>query len=330
MNVFRWGILAPGHIARKFAEAVSGISGHTLAGVASRSPERAAAFLADAGLQKSARIFPDYKALVESPDIDAVYVASPHPFHRDLVLLAIEAGKPVLCEKPMGVNTGEAEAMINAAHKKGVFLMEAMWTHFLPVMQAIRKKILAGEIGTLRMIRADFSFNGQPDPQARHLNPSLAGGGLLDVGIYPLALAFRHLGPDPQIITGAGEIGPTGVDIQGGMILKYRSGALAVLSCGVATNGPVTAEIIGTAGVIEIPRMFHMAESARIVKPSGSEDLHYPFRVNGFEYEAEETALCVQTGLTESATMPLSETLALARTMDAIRNQWGLRYPFET
>lgn len=330
MKDFRWGILAPGNIARKFAEAVTGTEGQTIGGIASQSPERGKTFLQETGLEHSASVYPDYAALANAPDIDGIYVASPHPFHKDMVLLALEAGKPVLCEKPMGVNLKEVQAMTDKARNKGVFLMEAMWTHYLPVMQEIALRISRGDIGTIRMIRADFSFQGLAEPAARHLNPDLAGGGLLDVGIYPLALAFRFLGRDPDVVTGAGEIGPTGVDLQGGIVLKYRSGALAVLSCGVATNGPVTAEIIGTRGTIDIPRMFHMAETARITLSGKTEELRFPFDVNGFEYEAREAVRCIREGKTESPQMPWAESLALAETMDRLRAQWGLRYPFES
>ena len=325
MEIFRWGIIAPGRIASKFAEAVQKQKNMTVAAAASRDKTNARQF---SSIHKIEKAYGSYSELIEDPDIDAVYIAAPHPFHKDLTLQALEGGKPVLCEKPLAVNSTDAGSMIRKAREEKLFLMEGMWTRYLPVMKKIKESVENGIIGEVKMIRADFTFQADPDPKGRQLNPELAGGALLDVGIYPLSLAWWILGK-PESILSRAEIGRTGVDIQAGILMQYKSGAVAQLSCGVSARGPVTAEITGTEGIIEIPGMFHMTEKARIITRKETEDIFIPHDVNGFEYEAAAAAESIRNGLKEDPVMPLDETLEIMKTMDDLRKEWGVRYPFE-
>jgi dihydrodiol dehydrogenase / D-xylose 1-dehydrogenase (NADP) len=325
-DTVRWGILAPGNIAHKFAKGLEGCENAVLHGVGSRSAERAAEFAEKYGATRS---YGSYEELVDDPEIDAIYIANPHPYHKDSTILCLEHGKPVLCEKPFTVNAADAEEAISVATKRKVFLMEAMWTRFLPAMQQARAWIDAGRIGDVRMINASFSFRTGWNPEGRALNPDLAGGGLLDVGIYVLSLAYWITQKDPTSISSAAHIGDTGVDEQAGMLLKYDDGAIALLSCGVRTSTSHNAAIYGTEGWIEFPESFWNGTKA--VLHAGDEEIEFeqPHLSNGYEYQAIEVGNCLAEGKTESTIMSLDETLRIMRTLDTIRSQWDLTYPFE-
>ena len=270
-----------------------------------------------------------YEELVADGDVEAVYVATPHPMHKPCSILALRAGKAVLCEKPFTVNAAEAEEVIAAAKDAGAFLMEAMWTRFLPPIVEVRRLLAEGAVGEVRMVMADFGFRGGWNPAGRLLNPVLAGGGLLDVGIYPVSLASMILG-SPTEVTGLAHIGETGVDEQAGMVLAYEGGRLAVLAAGVRTQTPHEAVILGTEGQIRLHHgWWHGSRITVCSKGKDPEDIDVPVTGNGYNYQAEEVAGCLAEGKTESQTMSLSETLEIMRTLDALRAQWGLKYPME-
>lgn len=324
-ETFCWGILAPGAIARKFAEAVSFLPEATVGAVGSRDLARAEAFAAEYGIP---RAYAGYDALVADPGLDAVYVASPHNHHLACAKLALAAGKPVLCEKPLGATFAQARAMVEAARHADRFLMEAVWTRFLPALAAAREWIDRGRIGALRRLEADFSFRGPWAPESRLLNPALAGGGLLDVGIYVLSLAHWAFGSLPDPAASSAAIGETGVDEQAAMIFQWPDGAQAVLTCGVRTRGSCHARLAGTEGSIELPVFFNAQEA--VLRAGGKEErVRTPHGRNGFEYEIREAMRCVRAGLRESPFLPLSETLRLAEVSTGLLNQWGVRYPFD-
>jgi predicted dehydrogenase len=324
-DTIRWGIIGPGNIAHRFAEGIGAVPNAELTAIASRTPERAQAFAEKWGVPTR---YATYEDLVSDPEIDAVYVSTPHPFHAPCSLLAIEAGKPVLCEKPFTVNAAEARKVVEAARARGVFVMEAMWTRFFPVMARIREAIGEGEIGEVRLVHADFGFRAGVNPEGRLFSPALAGGGLLDVGVYPISLASMLLGK-PDRVAGLATLGETGVDESAAIALGYPTGALASLTTGVRVNTPHTAFICGTDGSVSIPSPWWVPERATVRRSASSTDFEEPRAASGFEYEIAEAGRCIREGLQESPILPLSETIAIMETMDSLRALWGVRYPME-
>jgi predicted dehydrogenase len=317
-----WGILGAGSIATKFATDLKNLDDARLLAVGSRSADRAAQFAAKWGVEHS---YGSYAQMLADPEVDAVYVATPHPFHKPHTLLCLEAGKAVLCEKPMAVNAGEVRAMVEAARARKLFLMEAMWSRFNPVMVQARRWLDEGLIGEPRMLTADFGFSARVNPEARLFNPALAGGALLDVGVYVVSLASWIFGGVPMQILAAAEIGATGVDEQTGMLLKYAGGPLALLACAIRTQTPQMARIDGTEGAIEVPAFWHPTV-AHLIRPEDPLEVRGTF---GYHFEAAEVMECLRQGKTESDVMPLDESIAIAETMDQVRAQIGVRYPME-
>lgn len=322
----RWGILGPGRIAGKFAAALQKSEGAELAAVGSRSIERAERFATAFGF---ARAHGSYEELAGDGEVDAIYIGTPHSRHKDDTLLCLNAGKHVLCEKPFAINAAEAEEMIATARAKKRVLMEAMWMRFMPSMLKVRDLVAEGEIGEIRKITADFGFRAEFDPKSRLFDPALGGGALLDVGVYPVSLAFFLLG-EPATVSGMAHFGETGVDEESTALLGYESGAQALLTMALRLESPQEAFILGTAGSIWIPREWWKSE--RIVvrhkgRPERTFDL--PRLENGFIYQAEEIMDLIRTGKTESELMPLDDSLGVMRIMDRIREHWGLRYSME-
>jgi predicted dehydrogenase len=323
---FRWGILAPGTIANKFATSVQALPDAELVAVGSRTLEKAKSFAAKFNIP---RAYGTYQELAADPEIDAIYVATPNHLHAEAAILCMEHGRAVLCEKPFAGNVEQAEAMIGCAHSQRVFLMEALWTRFLPVMGVVSEWLEQGRIGELRRLECDFSFRSDAKPDSRLLNPELGGGGLLDVGIYALAFTSWVFGGLPPRVASLAEVGPTGVDEQAGILLLYPRGELAVLTCGVRTQGQISARITGTEGSIEIPTPFYKAQEAVLKTPQSEVRERRPFLALGYEYEAMEVARCVRAGLPESPAAPLEESLMLTSFMTRLRTEWGVRYPFD-
>ncbi len=331
------------------------VPGARLAAVGSRTREAAESFAKDFG---KPRAHDSYEALAADPDVDIVYVATPHVLHKDNCLLALRNGKAVLCEKPFAVNAAEAGEVIRMAREKGLFAMEAMWTRFLPAIVRVRELLAAGTIGEPRWLRADFGFKAPFNPKSRIFDPALGGGALLDVGVYPVSLASMVFGPPKEISSNA-VIGPTGVDEQDAIILGYDGGRLATLDACVTMTTPTEAVIAGEKGIIRIhtpffrprrislglnkltglseKRMAWLRRAARMVPAisrlrgalEGRQGrvFRIPYRGNGLHYQAIEVQRCLDLGLTESPVMPLDETLAIMETMDRIRAPWGLVYP---
>ncbi len=320
----RWGILGPGGIARRFATGIQSAEGARIVAVGSRTAEGAETFAGEFDVPNR---HASYEALVADPDVDVVYVAVPHPFHREAVMLALSAGKPVLCEKPFTVNAAEADELIREARARNLFLMEAMWSRFFPAMVRFRELIAEGAIGEPRQLQADFGFRAPINPEGRLFKRELGGGALLDVGVYVVSLASMIFG-EPDDITGTAHIGETGVDEQTVIGLRYPGGQLAQLSGAVRTATPVEATLFGTEGSLSIESPWY-SPAALTLRQNGkdAQRIDLPFVGSGFNYEAEHVGQCLRDGLTESPIMPLDETRSIIRTLDRVREPWGLRYP---
>lgn len=325
-DVIRWGILGTGGISHQFARGLSSLTDGKLVAVGSRTLESAEKFAKEFGAD---RAHEGYDALANDPDMDAIYIGVPHPYHFENAMRCLNAGKPVLCEKPFTINAGELEKLIATAREKQIFLMEAMWTRYFPAMIKLRELIADGAIGDVRMIQAHFGFRTEFRADHRLFAPELGGGALLDVGIYPISFASMILG-EPSEVTSTAELGETGVDEQSAYLFKYAGGQIAILSSATRTAMPIEAMVIGTTGRIKVEHPFYMPSTLTLT-PAGGEPvtLSLPFEGNGYNYEAAEVGRCLREGLLESPTMPLDESLRLMRILDGIRAEWGLVYPSE-
>lgn len=326
MEPIRWGILGTGRIADLFATGVAELPDAELAAVGSRVAESAARFGEKFGIP---RRHASYAALAEDPAVEIVYVATPHAVHHAAVRLCLEAGKAVLCEKPFTINAAEAADLIELARARRLFLMEAMWTRFLPLMGRFRELVAAGAIGEPRLLAADFGFRHPGGPEHRLFDPNLGGGALLDVGVYLVSLASMLFGRPEQAV-GLAHVGPTGVDEQAAVVLKYPGGRLAQLTAAIRTSSPQEVTLMGTDGRLRIHPLWWKPTRMTLTRPDGSEEaFEIPFAGNGYGYEAAEAMRCLRVGALESPVMPLDETLAVMRTLDEVRAGWGLRYPTE-
>jgi dihydrodiol dehydrogenase / D-xylose 1-dehydrogenase (NADP) len=324
--IIRWGILGPGSIANSLAKGVSALPDAEVYAVGSRDPIKAELFADKYNIPVS---YGSYQELVDDPAVDVVYVATPHPYHAEHTLMALNAGKPVLCEKPFTINRGELERLVRVAREKKLFLMEAMWTRYFPIMVKVRELVKAGAIGEVRMVQADFGFRAEMNPNGRLFDPALGGGALLDVGVYPISFAHMILGT-PDRITGLATMCETGVDEQAAIVLGFPGGALALLSTAVRTETEQAAQVIGTEGRISIPTSW-WKPNILILSRTGQSDetIELPGNPAGFVYEAEEVGKCLRAGKLESDVMTLDDSLAIMHTMDTLRAQWGLKYPTE-
>ncbi|MDR0627638.1 MAG: Gfo/Idh/MocA family oxidoreductase [Bifidobacteriaceae bacterium] len=326
----RWGIAAPGGIAHLFAQAVLAHTKQKLVAVGSRSIQRAERFALRYGVD---RAYGSYAELMADPGVQAVYVAAPHSEHKWLTLLALEAGKPVLVEKAFARNATEASEMITAAQRAGLTLMEGMWTNCLPRFDILRQLLADGLLGQLRLVHADHGHR-VPTAARRLFDPELAGGALLDIGVYPVAFANFVLGA-PRRITTTGHLTDSGVDAQETMLFSdfpEHAGAEAVLSSSMVTATPNVANICGSAGRIELDSRFYAPGQVRLVQPDGSAQTSTPPQMclhQGLCYEAAHFAELVVSGRPESPLLPLAGSLAIMRQLDEIREQLGVRYPGE-
>lgn len=326
MKQIQWGILGAGNIANALAQAITDSSNGNILGVASRSQERVDHFGDKWNIQYR---YNSYEMLVENPDIDVIYIATPHSHHAEQMHLCLNAGKAVLCEKAFTLNAKEAETCIQLARDKQLFLMEAMWTRFLPAIVQLQQWVDEGQIGDIRLIQGDFCVNFPYDANHRIYKRELGGGALLDLGIYPISLTTMLLGLPDKVLSYA-HLAPTGVDELNTMNFIYEHGASALLTSSSRINRPVDALIAGTKGYIKIHAPF-FRPSTLTLHLDGREpkNFEYPFLSNGYIYEVEEVHRCLEAGLLESSTMSLDESLALMRLMDGLRAQWGVTYPID-
>lgn len=325
MSNFNWGILGPGGIAKAFATDLKLLDGHTVGAVGSRTLSNAQEFAATFG----GTAYGSYEELVSDPTIDAIYVATPHPTHKENVIKALTAGKPVLCEKPFAVNAKEAQEMVAAAQKNNVALMEAMWARFLPHYAQVRDIIASGVLGRIITVQADHGQRLADQNIPRLVEPSLAGGALLDLGIYPVSFAHMILG-NPQKITASSVLTDKGVDAQTSMIFDYADGAQAILNTTMVEQTPCRAVVAGLNGWLEIDRTFYNPTSMRVTLLDGT-ITQYPntYSGHGLREQAETFKKLVQSGQTQSNILNWKDTVDIMQTLDAVRSQIGLRYPFE-
>ncbi len=361
-STIRWGILGTGTIANHFAEGLQSLPDATIQSVGSRTKQRASDFGQRYGASKS---HDDYRRVVEDPDVDIVYVATPHHRHSDDCLLSLDAGKAVLCEKPFTLNRTQAQDVIARARQNNLFCMEAMWMRFMPLVQRMKSMIDAGDIGTVDMINVDFGLPAPADPENRFFNPQLGGGALLDRGVYCISLAQYLLGT-PKDISSHVRIGATGVDEQSSISFRYESGAIAVLNSSLTTKMRNEALVLGNRGSLRLDEYFFKPEylthesylpptdqpdpntsssalkqrlksnkllrgavtAAKRLKSSGSR-IHEPVTGNGYNYEAAEAMRCLRDDLVESPHMNWQDSLDVMQIMDIVRADWGLKYPGE-
>lgn len=326
-----WGILAPGFIAHQFVSALRTATRQRVVAVGSRTPEKARAFADEFGIPGA---YGSYQHLLADPQVQAVYVASPHSEHAAQALLAIEAGKHVLVEKSFTRNAREARRVVDAARKHGVALMEAMWARFLPHTDIVRQLLADGVLGELETFIADHGQRLDPSEVPRLHDPKLAGGALLDLGIYPVSYASFVLG-HPSAILASAELTPTGVDRQvSAMFTRFpdHPHAQALVNCTLAARTPTTATISGRQGRIELVDTFYQPTRVRLIGRSGVTIVSEPPILvghHGLAYEAAHFAQLVADGFTESPQLPLDETVAVMEVLDEIRAQVKVRYPGE-
>lgn len=321
-----WGILATGGIANAFTRDLVA-HGHRVAAVGSRSADSARTFAAKWGIE---RAHASYDELLADPDVDIVYVATPHNFHAANATAALENGKHVLVEKAFTVNSAEARAVFETARARGLLAMEAMWTRFLPHMAYVRSVIEGGLLGDIRSLHADHTQRLPSDPAHRLNNPSLAGGCLLDVGVYPVSFAHDVLG-DPVEVTGRGTLSDTGVDVCVTTVLRHRNDAVSTSYSSMETRGPNTAVVLGTEARIEIDSVWYFPAVVTVKDVTGHELGRFdePVSGRGMQYQAAEAERLIAEGGVESPLMTHEQSIAVMTTMDAVREQIGVRYPGE-
>nr|MDD6335796.1 Gfo/Idh/MocA family oxidoreductase [bacterium] len=312
----RWGIIGTGSIVRRISKSFEAVDGPTIYAIASHSQERAQWAANTYGAKRG---YGSWEELVCDPDVEVVYVATPHHEHLPATLLALEHGKPVLCEKPFAMNAAQAQEMIACAKKRGLFLMEAMWTRFLPVMQQVKTWIAEGKIGQVRQVMADFGYRSPIDSASRIFNAAMGGGAMLDVGVYPVSLAMWLLDGVPSQIKTVSDIGQTGVDEQCGVLLGYPDGAFAMCSGAIRTDTVQQAMIYGTHGYISIPSFWNASEATLVTADGGRQSVSAHMKAEGFEYELLAVEACLSAGKTQSEIMPWEDTLRVMRVLDIIR-----------
>ena len=323
MKTVRWGILGTGNIANKFAQAVLNADGGKLVAVASRSAETANAFADQYNIENR---FSSYEAMAEFDGIDAVYIALPHTYHPIYAKYFMNAGKHVLSEKPICANAKQLAELQQIQKEKNVYLMEALWTRFLPAILQLKKMVDGGIIGEVLEVSADFCY-AQDDKEHHVYKRQYAGGSLLDVGIYGLNFASIILGDDVASVK-ASVYEKDGVDERTHVLLTYPGGEIARVSAAITLQKPEDGYVYGTGGYIYVPH-FYTASEFTVVTESGSQTYHFPYKGNGFEEEIEECNRCIAAGIHQSGIMPLTQSSIMLRLMDQIRKQTGIVYDMD-
>jgi predicted dehydrogenase len=319
-----WGIIGLGKIARKFASDMQLVPDAKLHAVASTSKERAAAFAQEFNAPHA---FGSYQAMLDCPDLDVVYIATPHVLHCENTLMCLERKMPVLCEKPMGMNPQEVKRMSDLAHQNQTFLMEALWTQFIPAFKKAMSLIASGAIGKPLSIKADFGFTAPFDVQKRAFNKDLGGGSLLDIGIYPVFLAMEIFGK-PIDIQAFAQFSTTEVDATCAILLKHKSDEISMLHSTFTSLTNTEAYIYGEQGTIHIHPRFHHPEKVSLqLNGKPLKEFSMPYNGNGYQFEIEEVNRCLKKNVLESPLMPLQKSALLAETLYRIREKIGLVYP---
>lgn len=322
MKKYNWGIIGPGKIAGKFATALSRMPNCELIAIASRDIERAKVF---AEKFQAKKYYDSYETMAADPEIDIVYIASPHTFHHRHALACLNNKKAVLCEKPLSVNYQSTLEMVTLARKNNVFLMEAMWTRFLPFMKKTLAIVEKGEIGEVKFVRSDFGFSLPFNPDSRIYDMKLGGGALLDIGVYPLFLALQLLG-EPTEIKSFAHYAASGSDETISVMLSYDNNTMATIFSTVAASTPIIAEITGTKGSITIQSPWYKSSALILQKNNERKEIQLPYGDNGFEFEIEEVISCLDNNLTETPKLPLNFSLLMSKVVNQICDQCKLKY----
>ncbi len=319
----RWGVVGPGRIADKVVRDLPHVPGAVLTAVASRSEERAAAFAAEHGAE---RAHGSYRAIVDDPDVDVLYVATPHPQHRAVTLAAVRAGKAVLVEKAFTVTPEATREVAATAAETGTFAMEAMWTRFQPAVARMRELVADGAVGEVRAVQADLGVRNPLRPGDRFVAPELGGGALFDLTVYPISFAQMLLGT-PTAVSAHGTVTADGVDLEESVVLAFASGATAALTTTLRCATPGQARVFGTEGWIDVLPRFHHPQTV-VLHRSGSEPetITRPQRGGGYSHELVEVTECLRAGRTESAVMPLDDTLAVQDVLQQAADQLGVHH----
>jgi predicted dehydrogenase len=322
-KIVRWGVLGTGGIASTFASDLPLVPGAELAAVGSRTPAAAAAF---AERHRFARSHGSWAGLAADPEVDVVYVATPHAFHFDAAMTCLEGGKAVLCEKPMTLDLASSERLVLEARTRGLFLMEAMWMRLNPAVRELARLIADGVIGEVTTVHADFGLQGPFEATHRLRDPALGGGALLDLGVYPINLAHLVLG-SPATVHSWAQLTPEGVDQNTGMLFGYESGAVAALTCSLVGETRNAASITGTLGRIDLPQGFFVPRGFMLHRVGAEpEEISFDFPGRGYQFEAAEVQRCLAEGLSESPLVPHATTLDVMTIMDTIRAEIGVVY----
>lgn len=317
----RWGIVGPGRIASKVVADFPHVPGAEVVAVASRSAERAQAFADAHGVR---RVHDSYRAIVEDDGVDVLYIATPHPQHRAVALAALRAGKAVLVEKAFTVTPAATREIVDAAESAGVFAMEAMWTRFQPAIVRMRELLADGAIGEVQSVQADLGAQHPTDPSDRFYDPSVGGGALFDVGVYPISFAQMVLGT-PDAVAAHGVLAPSGVDVEEAVLLSYPDGRTASLLASLRCATPGAARVVGTGGWIDVPPRFHHPSGIVLCRNGAApERIDAPALGAGYSHELREVTDCVADGRTQSAVMPLADTVVVQDVMDAVARQLGM------
>lgn len=338
MTDFAWAVIGPGAVARQFAAAVAGLEDARVHSVCGRDPARLAAFIAASAPSSGEppRAVRQLDDVLDDPAVDAVYVATPHALHGEAIRRCLEAGKPVLCEKPMVPNRAQLEALAGLAQRRRVFLMEAVWTRYLPVYGQVAAWLRDEAIGPLQALQSSICFLAPYDPASRLFDPALAGGALLDLGVYSVTMTQWVLQQaagscaEPTDIHAAATLAPSGVDQRVSAVLSFPGGLSSRFVCGLDGPADNGLTVLGERGVIRVAAPFWGATGASLHRDGEAPvTVQADFRFNGFEYEIEEAQRCIRAGLVESPRMRLHDSITALAWMDEIRRQVGVRYPFE-
>jgi len=321
MNTVRWGVVGPGRIADKVVRDLPLVEGATAAAVASRSAERAAAFAARHDIP---RTHDSYRAIVDDPEVDVLYVATPHPQHRAVALAALRAGKAVLVEKAFTVTPGATREIAGLAAETGVFAMEAMWTRFQPAIVRMRELIAEGAVGQVRAVQVDLGVHNPLDPDDRFVAPELGGGALFDLTVYPISFAQMVLG-NPTALHAAGTVTLHGIDLEESVLLAFDGGSTATLTTSLRCATPGQARVFGTDGWIDVLPRFHHPDTIVLHRHGRDpEEITLPAVGGGYYHELAEVTECLQAGRPESAVMPLADTVAVQDVMGEVARQLGM------
>jgi predicted dehydrogenase len=323
-RIIKWGILGPGWIAHKFAEGLKVVENAELFAVGSRKIDNAKKFAREFSVPK---FYGSYDELAKDPDVDVIYIATPHILHYENTLLCLELGKHVLCEKPFAMNGKEVRSMIAKAKEKNLFLMEAMWSKFLPNLIKAKEIVDSGEIGKVKLLTASFSVKSDFPLEHRQFNKDLGGGALLDIGIYNVFLSLFVLG-NPKSFKAMASMGVTDVDFSNAILFKYADETLSILYSSFIAGTDVVAEIHGETGKIVFEHLWFCPGKIKIVRPNGEiTPVPLQFKGNGYNYEAEEVVKCLSEGKTQSSTMSFNDSLEMIDMLDSIRKETGIIYP---